>query len=226
MRVHGENYNGSGERINNIFFLFWKYFSSRSNIINGKSNKNSLETHDHPPDLQSWFSSYPRLQSSTATTSLSARAVGGNGSDVLDPTDLHVGARQRAESGLRARPGSARADAAGSAETDVEGVDAQNFASLRDILGGQHGGIRGSLVSVGFDLHASGDAADGLAPGEIGHVDEGVVEGGVDVGDAEHVHALFHLGAQLDHLLHHFLLHFARGHDSLEVFIEKKVSQF
>merc|ERR1719219_275009 len=127
-----ENYNGSGERINNIFFsffFFWKYFSSRSNIINGKSNKNSRETHDHPPDLRSSLSSYPRLQSSTATTSLSARAVGGNGGDVLDPADLHVGARQRAESGLRARPGSARADAAGSAETDVEGVDAQNFAS-------------------------------------------------------------------------------------------------
>merc|ERR1719427_1496329 len=208
----GENYNGSGERINNNFFSFFfqKCFSS-SNIINGMSNKNSLETHDHPPDLRSSLSSYSRLQSSTATTSLSARAVGGNGSDVLDPTDLHVGSRQRAESGLRARPGSARADAAGSAETDVEGVDAQNFASLRDILGGQHGGIRGSLVSVGFDLHASGDAADGLAPREVGHVDEGVVEGGVDVGDAEHVNALFHLGAQLDHLLHHFLLHFARG---------------
>merc|ERR1719402_637754 len=216
----GENYNGSGERINNIFFFF--FLLEILNIINGKSNKNSRETHDHPPDLRSLFSSYPRLQSSAATTSLSAGAVGGNGNDVLDPADLHVGARQRAESGLRARPRSARADAAGSAETDVEGVDAQNFASLRDILSGQHGGIRGSLVSVGFDLHASGDAADGFAPGEIGHVDEGVVEGGVDVGDAEHVHALFHLGAQLDHLLHHFLLHLARGHDSYEEFLWKK----
>ena len=120
----GENYNGSGERINNIFFFFWKCFSSRLNIINGKSNKNSRETHDHPPDLRSLFSSYPRLQSSAATTSLSARAVGGNGSDVLDPADLHVGARQRAESGLCARPGSARADAAGGAQTNVKGVDA------------------------------------------------------------------------------------------------------
>merc|ERR1719209_462092 len=207
----GENYNGSGERINNIFFSFGNVSHLvRTKLIKIKSKKNSRETHDHPPDLRSLFSSCPRLQSSTATTSLSARAVGGNGSDVLDPTDLHVGARQCAESGLRARPGSARADAASRAETDVEGVDAQNFASLRDILGGQHGGVRGSLVSVGFDLHASGDAADGFAPGEVGHVDEGVVEGGVDVGDAEHVHAFFHLGAQLDNLLHHFLLHFAR----------------
>ena len=107
-----------------------------------------------------------------------------------------------------------------SADLDVEGSDAELLAADGDVLSGQHGGVGGGLVTVGLDLHATGDTGDGLtATGitqvslctiflkcqnariffqirrpldgccsdvrEIGDVDEGVVEGGEDTGNAE-----------------------------------------
>ena len=63
------------------------------------------------------------LQSSTAATSLSARAVGRHGSDVLDSTDLHAGASQGAQRGLGTGTRGARADTASGAETNMQGID-------------------------------------------------------------------------------------------------------
>ena len=104
-----------------------------------------------------------------------------------------------------------------------------DFLQVRtDVLGSQHGGVGGGLVTVGLDLHATGDTGDGLtATGitqvslctiflkcqnariffqirrpldgccsdvrEIGDVDEGVVEGGEDTGNAEDQLALLKL---------------------------------
>ena len=45
-----------------------------------------------------------------------------------------------------------------------------------DVLGRQHGSVGGGLVTVGLDLHATGDTGDGFAARQIGDVDEGVVE--------------------------------------------------
>ena len=102
----------------------------------------------------------------------------------------------------------------------MEGSDAELLAADGDVLSGQHGGVGGGLVTVGLDLHATGDTGDGLtATGitqvslctiflkcqnariffqirrpldgccsdvrEIGDVDEGVVEGSEDAGNAE-----------------------------------------
>lgn len=93
----------------------------------------------------------------------------------------------------------------------MEGVDAKLLAAGSDVLGSQHGGVGGGLVAIGLDLHSTGNTADGLtatgitqvSPGttkslsrpavpysrvdepEIGDVDEGVVEGGEDTGNAE-----------------------------------------
>ena len=47
--------------------------------------------------------------------------------------------------------------------------------------------VRRRLFSVSLDLHAAGDAGVGLSPRKVSHVDEGVVEGGEDVTDAEDV---------------------------------------
>jgi hypothetical protein len=59
-------------------------------------------------------------------------------------------------------------------------------SSLRtDVLGSQHGSVWGGLVTVGLDLHAAGDTGDGFAARQIGDVDEGVVEGRKDAGNAE-----------------------------------------
>lgn len=106
-------------------------------------------------------------------------------------------------------------------DLDVQGGDAELLAAGGDVLGRQHGGVGGGLVTVGLDLHTTGDTADGFAATgitqdvslfvlffacargliaplyinrrfpsradepEIGDVDEGVVEGGEDTGDAE-----------------------------------------
>lgn len=51
-----------------------------------------------------------------------------------------------------------------------------------------------------------------ILSGEVGDVDEGVVEGGKDVADAEDVLALGHLRTQADHLLLLLLLPFTRSH--------------
>lgn len=59
-----------------------------------------------------------------------------------------------------------------------------------DVLGSQHGGVGRRLVTVGFDLHSTGDTGDGFAAGQIGDVDEGVVERGEDAGNAENELAL------------------------------------
>ena len=67
----------------------------------------------------------------------------------------------------------------------MQAVDAELLAADGDVLSRQHGGVWGGLVTVGLDLHATSDTADGLAAAEIGNVDEGVVEAGEDASDAE-----------------------------------------
>lgn len=49
-----------------------------------------------------------------------------------------------------------------STDLDVQGGDAELLAADGDVLGGQHGSVGGGLVTVGLDLHATGDTADGL----------------------------------------------------------------
>lgn len=48
-------------------------------------------------------------------------------------------------------------------DLDVQGSDAELLAAGGDVLGSQHGGVGGGLVTVGLDLHATGDTADGFA---------------------------------------------------------------
>lgn len=47
-------------------------------------------------------------------------------------------------------------------DLDVEGSDAELLAAGSDVLGSQHGGVGRGLVTVGLDLHATSDTADGL----------------------------------------------------------------
>ena len=84
---------------------------------------------------------------------------------------------------------------------------------LGNILSSQHSGVGGGLVSVGLDLHAAGDTADGLAPGQVGDVHEGVVEGGVDVSHTKDELTFLDLGSKRDlDLLLGFLLSLTRSH--------------
>ena len=99
---------------------------------------------------------------------------------------------------MRTRARRLGSSATGRTEFDVKGSDTDLLASRSDVLRGKHGGVRRGLVAVGLDLHAAGDAGDGLLAGQIGDVHEGVVEGGVDVRDAEDELALCNLGTERD----------------------------
>lgn len=70
-------------------------------------------------------------------------------------------------------------------DLDVQAVDAKLLASGSDVLGSQHGSVGRGLVTISLDLHATGDTADSLAAGEIGDVDEGIVEAGEDTSNTE-----------------------------------------
>lgn len=48
-------------------------------------------------------------------------------------------------------------------DLDVKGSNAELLAAGSDVLGGQHSGVGGGLVTVSLDLHATSDTADGLA---------------------------------------------------------------
>ena len=120
-----------------------------------------------------------------------------NWSNIFDTTNLHSITSKGTEGGLRSGSGAAGLVAAGTTDLDVEGGDAELLAPDGDVLGGKHGGVRAGLVAVGLDLHAAGDADEGLAAGQVGHVDEGVIEGSEEVGNAENLLTLDGLGGDL-----------------------------
>lgn len=68
-----------------------------------------------------------------------------------------------------------------STNLDVQSRDTDFLALLGNILSGQHGSVRRRLVSIGLDLHSTGDSGDGFFTREIGNVDESIVEGGEDL---------------------------------------------
>ncbi len=69
------------------------------------------------------------LQTATAATSLDTGAVGGDGSNILNATDLHASASQSTESRLSAGTGGLGAVASSSAELDVQSSDTDLFTN-------------------------------------------------------------------------------------------------
>jgi hypothetical protein len=147
-------------------------------------------------------------ETTTTATTLPPGGVGRGGGDVLDTSNAHTGTGERAEGRLGTGAGGLGAITTSGADLDVEGRDAELLAAgscselaprycsssgsvpHTDVLGRQHGSIWGGLVTISLDLHATGDTGDGFAAGQIGDVDEGVVEGREDTGNAENELAL------------------------------------
>ena len=50
------------------------------------------------------------------------------------------------------------------------------------------------FLSIGLDLHASGDSHEGFSACQICYMNEGVVPGGENVGDSEHHVLVSHVG--------------------------------
>merc|ERR550539_1870149 len=154
------------------------------------------------------------LEPATTATSLLPCSIRRYGSAILDPANLHASPGQSSQSRLGSGSGSLGAVTTGGSQLDVQSSDPKGFHLLCNVLGGQHSGVGRGLVSVGLHLHSSGDSTDGLTARQVGHVDEGVVEGGVDVSHAEHHLSILHLRTQLDlDLFLGFLLSLSGCHD-------------
>merc|ERR1719369_1061442 len=143
------------------------------------------------------------LQPPSAATSLLPRGIAWDGSAVLDPPNLHPSPGKGTESRLGSGPGGLGAVTAGGPELDVQSGDAESLHLLGHVLSGQHSGVGGGLVTVSLHLHTTSHPADGLPAGQVGDVDEGVVEGSEDVRHSEDELAVPDLRAQahLDLLL-------------------------
>jgi hypothetical protein len=80
--------------------------------------------------------------------------------------------------------------AAGSYLELVSATTSTVFTLRTHVLSRQHGSVGRGLITISLDLHATGDTGDGFAARKIGDVDEGVVEGSEDTGNAENKLAL------------------------------------
>jgi len=149
-----------------------------------------------------------RLQAATTATTLAAGRVSRDRGNILDAANLHAGTGEGAESRLGARARGLGLVAAGGAHLNVERRDADLLAARSNVLRGKHGSVRGGLVAVSLDLHTTGDAAESFAARQIGHVDEGVVEGSEDVRNSEHLLSLRDLGPEAGYFFFFIVRHF------------------
>jgi hypothetical protein len=158
--------------------LFKRYAENTGN----KRDKPPLKEKKKKPQIFPKRRKRTHLETTTTATSLAAGAVGGSGGNVLDTSNLHSGTSERTESRLGTGAGglgsvtcgieSARlrgttgkacwTRTTGGTDLDVEGSDANLLAAGSDVLGSQHGGVGRRLVTVGLDLHSSGNTGDGF----------------------------------------------------------------
>jgi hypothetical protein len=103
-----------------------------------------------------------RLQTATTATTLAASGVRWGWSHILNAANLHAGASQGTESGLSTWTWSLGAVTTSGTDLDVESVDAKLLAADGNILSSQHGGVWRRLVTVGLDLHATGNTDNGF----------------------------------------------------------------
>jgi hypothetical protein len=67
----------------------------------------------------------------------------------------------------------------------VQGSDTEFLAFDSNILGSQHGGIGGRLITISLDLHTTSNTDNGLATSQVSDVDKGIIVGGIDVGNTK-----------------------------------------
>lgn len=125
------------------------------------------------------------LQSSTSSTTLSSGGVRRHWGHVLDSADSQAGSGQSSQSRLTTGTWGLGLGTASGSDLDVDSGDANLLALGGNVLGSQHGSVWRGLVSVGLNLHTAGDTGDGFLAGEIGHMDESVVERGEDTSNTK-----------------------------------------
>merc|ERR1719215_908675 len=80
-------------------------------------------------------------------------SVRGDGSAVLDTSNLHSSSGQRPQGRLSSGSGGLGSVSASSSQLDVKSSNSQSLHLLSHILSGQHSGVGGGLISVSLDLH-------------------------------------------------------------------------
>ncbi|ANB13654.1 hypothetical protein AWJ20_1953 [Sugiyamaella lignohabitans] len=126
-----------------------------------------------------------KSESSTSTTTLSTGRVRWDRSDVLNTTNLDSRTGKSSKSRLSTRTRGLGTGTTSSSDLEVEGVDTNLLALDGNVLSGQHGSVRRRLVVVGLDLHTTGNTRDGFTTGQIGNVDEGIIERCKDTSNSE-----------------------------------------
>merc|ERR1719345_662999 len=84
-------------------------------------------------------------------------------------------------------------DSTTSAKFDMDSVDSNNLEGLDNVDGGKHSSVGRALFSVSLDFHSSCDASISLTSRKISHMDERVVEGGLNMAHTEGNHVLSEL---------------------------------
>lgn len=110
------------------------------------------------------------LESATASGTLPAGGVGGDGGHVLNSTNLQASTGQGSQSRLSTRAGGLGAVATGGSHLNVYGGDAQLLGLGGSVHGGKHGSVRGGLITISLHLHATSDTGQSLTTRQIGDV--------------------------------------------------------
>merc|ERR1712110_204456 len=140
------------------------------------------------------------LQSSTSSTTLPPGGVAWDWRAILNSADLHAGSSEGTNGGLTAWSRRLLLGATSRSNLDVESGDAELLAPRSNVLSRLHSSVWAVLVSIGFDLHTTGDTGDSFLSGEIGDVNEGIVVTGVKVAHAKNVFSVGDLRSKLDDL--------------------------
>lgn len=125
------------------------------------------------------------LQTATTSSRLASGGIGGDGCNILNASNLHSVSGKGTEGGLRSGSRAACLGSTGSSDLDVKGGDAQFLALFGNVLGGKHSSVRRGFISVGLDLHSSGDSHQSFSSRQISDVNECVIEGGKQVSNTE-----------------------------------------
>ena len=150
---------------------------------------------------------YHRSQSSSTATTLPSGGIGRDRSDILNSSDLESVSGESSNGRLGTGAGGLDVNSTSSSEFDVDGVDSDNGEGFADVDGGEHSSIGGRFFSISLDLHSSGNSGVSFTTGEIGDMDEGVVEGSLDVADSK-VQLILVLGLRAGGSVVHGLLFF------------------
>lgn len=88
-------------------------------------------------------------------TDLSSCAVGRNGGNILNTTNLHACTSQSTQSRLSTWARGLGASSTGGTHFDVEGCDSNFLAASSNILSSQHGSVGRRFITISLDLHAA-----------------------------------------------------------------------